>query len=452
MLDPNREDKLSLLSSLGIELPATTKMSDSLLSKRLERALDAAQYLPQVFPSFADPANSGESAEVTNTGTIDIPKLAAWTEKDVERSLRRQSLKEGFGLDEIERAERERMTGKVGPPPTLDPFHTLRCLVIMLGEEVDSGTKELVMEDTESGHAMFIKEWHLDVRKVDDKTPLLVVQYRLEAKSRRKGPMYSFWNLASTSQLSSVRFSTRSLMLIHRLLLLNSGRVPRGSGEYRSANLETSFILPVGPIEKPEVARLIRDLSCAVCGKQSKMRCSQCQIEVSLSTLPKTKAVFAITTFKIECQKQNWAAHKKTCNNLAGATWSTMRFGTTSLPVPKDGAYIVRWSMEGGGHTKVATKAAKRGEEKVPPNEHGENPFLIKVQYNGSPEMMVYDRTRALETFFNKNENPRMFDQLAALVKEKGFMGMKIYVWAKRTGDFELSLALDKIPSQNVPW
>lgn len=111
-------------------------------------------------------------------------------------------------------------------------------------------------------------------------------------------------------------------------------------------------------------------------------------------------------------------------------------------------------SLSGRGRAKdlTSSKPAEDGGEEVPPNEHGDNPFLIKVQYNGSPYMMVYDRTRALETHFNRDDNPRVFDRIAALVREKGFMGMKIYVWAKRTADCELSLALDKIPSQDVPW
>ncbi|KAG8920882.1 hypothetical protein FRC01_000546 [Tulasnella sp. 417] len=389
-------------------------MSDSLLSKRLDRALNAAQYLTQVFPDFADPANSNEGGEVVKMGAIDITKLATWTEKDLGTSLRRQSLKEGFGLDVIEREERERTTGKSGPAPGLDPFYILRGLVIALGEGFEKGVKEVAIEDAESGHAIFIKV--VDVRKVNDKTPLLVVQFRLDAKSLRGPYKYTFWKLASTNKLALLRCNTRSLMLLHRLLSLNSDRVP--SSEYRSADLKATFILPVGPIEKTEIARLTRDFACA---------------------LHPTAAA-------------NWATHKKTCNNLTTATWSTMTFGTISrdLPVLKNkGLYSVTRSMDGGSQ-KFGAKLLQKGE--VPPNEHGDNPFLIKVQYNGSAQMMVYDRTRALETLFDRKDNPRVYDQIVALVKEKGFMGQKIYVWAKRTADYELSLALDKIPGQNVPW
>lgn len=132
-----------------------------------------------------------------------------------------------------------------------------------------------------------------------------------------------------------------------------------------------------------------------------------------------------------------------------------MPFNSTGMFGAKDKMFITSWSLYGGSHSNESEKrmkAVKRGEEEVPPNQHGDNPFLIKIQYNGTPHMMVYDRTRALETHFNRSDNPKLFDQIAGLVRGKGFMGMKIYVWAKRTGDFELSLALDKVPDQNVLW
>lgn len=156
MLDPSREDILSLLSSMGIELPTTTKMSDSLLSKRLDRALDAAQYLTQVFPDNPDFATTG-TGDVVKTGTIGLVNLPTWTEKNLKSALRRQTLKESLGMEDIEREERERTTGKIGPPPNLDPFHTLRSLIPILGEEVDGGSKEVMVEDAESSHAMFVK-------------------------------------------------------------------------------------------------------------------------------------------------------------------------------------------------------------------------------------------------------------------------------------------------------
>lgn len=156
MLDPSRKDILSLLSSMGVELPPTTRMSDSLLSKRLDRTLDAAQYLTQLFPDNPE-LTSTATEELSKPGTIDMANLQTWTEGNLKTALRRQTIKESLGLEDIEREERERTTGKIGTPPKLDPFHTLRCLIIHLGEELDDGSKEVMVEDGESSHAMFIK-------------------------------------------------------------------------------------------------------------------------------------------------------------------------------------------------------------------------------------------------------------------------------------------------------
>ncbi|KAG9028965.1 hypothetical protein FS837_003678 [Tulasnella sp. UAMH 9824] len=371
---------------MGVELPATTKMSAGLLSKRLDRALDAAQYFTELFPDHSEDATNA-SGEGVKAKAVDFASLPAWaTGEKLGFSLGRQSLKEKVGLEEIERKERERTTGKTELPQNLDPFYALRTLALILGQEVDRGSKEAIFEDTESGHALFIQV--VDVRKVADNTPLLLVHFRVDAKSPEGE--FAFWKDASTTRLTRVTCpANRSLILLHRLLLLNSNRAAPGGNGHRSANLKTSIILPIGPIEKYDIAQLAR------------------------------------------------------------ATWSVMPFSVNPF-----GLFIGSVSLSGGGRAKYQTegsKPVKKVEEEVPYNEHGDNPFLVKVQYNGSPFIMVYDRTRALETHLVRSDSPRVFDQIAALVREKGFRGMKIYVWAKRTADFELSLALDKIPSQNVP-
>ncbi|KAG8911932.1 hypothetical protein FRC01_005399 [Tulasnella sp. 417] len=412
-------------------------MSAALLSKRLDRALDAAQYFTQVFPNQSEDADGSADGEGVKAKVIDFAGLPTWTGKKLGLSLGRQSFKERAGLEEIERKEREETMGKIELPPNLDPFYTLRSLVLVLGQEVDRESKEVVFVDAESGHAVFIKI--IEVREASDDTPLLVVQFRLDTKS--PGREYAFWKYASTSQLIRVECPNRALILLHRLLLLNSNRAaPTGDGS-QGAGLKPSFILTIGPIEKSDIAQLARDLSCAVV-----LGFEQADQPYGFHLC------FVATPYcSRECQMQHWTTHKKTCNSLTGATWSVMPFSNAN-PFGFKFSEII--SLSGGGRAKDSTKEspAEGEEDKAPPNEHGDNPFLIKVQYNGSPFIMVYDRTRALETHLNRNDNPRVFDQIAALVREKGFMGMKIYVWAKRTADWELSLALDKIPSQNVPW
>ncbi|KAG8920883.1 hypothetical protein FRC01_000547, partial [Tulasnella sp. 417] len=202
----------------------------------------------------------------------------------------------------------------------------LRSLVIVSRQEVDRDSKEVVFEDVESGYTLFIKT--VDVRKAADDTSLLVVQFQLDAKS--PGREYAFWNFSCSTPI---------------------GQHPAGT---QSAGPKTAFILTIGPIEK---SQLSRDLSCAVCMKQSK----------------------------------------------------PAALGVNQRP------------------TVVENAVDETQEDLQRFDEHGDNPFLIQVQYNGTPFILAYDRTRALDTHLNRNDNPRVFDQIAALAREKGFGGMKIW-------------------------
>ncbi|KAG8917814.1 hypothetical protein FRC00_013178, partial [Tulasnella sp. 408] len=192
---------------MGVELPATTKMSAGLLSKRLDRALDAAQYFTQLFPDHSEDAtnSNGEGAKAK---AVDFASLSTWTAGEkLALSLGRQSIKENIGLEEIERKERERRTGKMELPPNLDPFYTLRSLALILGQEFDGGAKEVVFEDdADSSHALFIKV--VEVRKVADNTPLLIVQFRIDAKSPEGE--FAFWKDASTNRLMAIQCPNRS--------------------------------------------------------------------------------------------------------------------------------------------------------------------------------------------------------------------------------------------------
>ncbi|KAG8984164.1 hypothetical protein FRB90_005503, partial [Tulasnella sp. 427] len=330
-------------------------MSDVLLSRRLDRALDASQYLAHLFPEFNDETNSS-AEEASPKKLVDLKSLSTWSSRDLKET--------GIG------AASPIVQGRFG------------YLIIFLGQELDNGSKDVMMEDPSSGKAALIKV--VEVLKVDDKTPLLVVQYRFE--SRSANGKYSLENYTSQDRVMGIQGTALSLMLLQRLLSLNSSRIPKGMGQYRSANLKTSFILPIGPIEKPDIARLARDLSCVVCGKQ-------------------------------KCQTSDWAVHKKACNNLTNAVWSAMPFSKPAF-FGVEGLWTTNISLYGTNRSEDSPKVEqlpKKGEEAIPPNLHGDNPFLVKVQFNGSPHMMVYDRTRTFDTWFNRGDNPVLFDRIGML-------------------------------------
>ncbi|KAL6304710.1 hypothetical protein BKA93DRAFT_259435 [Sparassis latifolia] len=47
----SRTEILTILSSMGVELPPSTKLPDEALAKRLKQAINAAQYLTKVIPA-----------------------------------------------------------------------------------------------------------------------------------------------------------------------------------------------------------------------------------------------------------------------------------------------------------------------------------------------------------------------------------------------------------------
>ncbi|KAG8911931.1 hypothetical protein FRC01_005398 [Tulasnella sp. 417] len=184
MSDLTREETLALLSSMGIALPATT--SAALLSKRLDLALDAAQYFTQVFSILSqDPFVASGCGD--NTEAIDFAPLPTWAGMSLDTSLGRRSINESLSLEDIEFEERERAMDNI--PPNLDPIYALRSLVLVLGREVEKGSKEVKFEDAESGHALFIKALH--TMEVDDDTPLLQPFAFLIAKPNILRPIFN---------------------------------------------------------------------------------------------------------------------------------------------------------------------------------------------------------------------------------------------------------------------
>ena len=96
--------------------------------------------------------------------------------------------------------------------------------------------------------------------------------------------------------------------------------------------------------------------------------------------------------------------------------------------------------------------------DKVPPvNIWGNKLFLVKIQptMSGSPtHMMLYDRKRSFQVFFVREDDTVNF---AAFLEEvRGpraeMKGLKMYRWARRTGDWEFSVCLDRAPAVDTKW
>ena len=97
-------------------------------------------------------------------------------------------------------------------------------------------------------------------------------------------------------------------------------------------------------------------------------------------------------------------------------------------------------------------------DSEAPPNDHGDNLFLIKMQVGvgaASPQhMMLYDRKRSFQLWWFRAQDPATFGEFCAEMvgPRGGYGGLKMYRWAKRTGDWEFSICLDREPLTDTKW
>lgn len=93
-----------------------------------------------------------------------------------------------------------------------------------------------------------------------------------------------------------------------------------------------------------------------------------------------------------------------------------------------------------------------------PSNPYGSKPFLIKVQLPlgaGAPSILIYDQSREIQfPLLPSDCQPEVWSKLESTCRTQGVRGgIKIYVWARRKSDLELSVAIDRLPKQEkIPW
>ncbi|KAI0704229.1 hypothetical protein C8T65DRAFT_611445 [Cerioporus squamosus] len=425
-----RSETVSILKSMGLELPADTKLSDENLEKRLRDALNAAQQKDRL------PAS------------LDLKSLSSWpTSKTEPSASKRKPLLDAVQRGNLGEAAHNYVRKSRVPELYVDPFMDLRQTIMGLAHFIDQGVTRCVIQDQEKeNYAINVRV--ISVLEADEKTPAIVVLYRAFDKSTAMEG--AAW-LCLQSEPDSSPVPSGSIVnitatpleqkLLLKLLKLNQHFVPSGFDVKRHETehgFRFSVLFPIGPLDFAARTRLSHNMGCGVCGRRATSRCAQCQF---------------VSYCSAECQRADWSKHKTACRQLKGGSWCPIRI-RPGLP-GMENAHLMLLNRYTRDAADVAERAHKVDANDPPPNVWGERAFIIKLQLNlvsdrpdEPPNMMIYDRKRSFQVFLLCEDDP---DAFFAVLQEMaaprgGYRGMKMYRWARRTGEWALSVCLDRVP------
>ena len=171
--------------------------------------------------------------------------------------------------------------------------------------------------------------------------------------------------------------------------------------------------------------------------------------------------VHELTTSMIcaECQRADWPDHKLSCKSLKGGRWVPITFQTSFPGVDSTKSRymtnINKFSSDLSGRSTMTREL--KDTDPAPPDVWGDKVFMIKFQVPatfGEPDhIMIYDRKRSFRVFVLRKNNPAFGDFYAEMLSPRGgFQGLKMYRWAKRTGEWGLSVCLDRQPQTDTQW
>ncbi|RDX40254.1 hypothetical protein OH76DRAFT_1413095 [Lentinus brumalis] len=421
-----RTETLQVLRSMRVEIPEDTKLSDENLEKRLCDALNAAQQKERL------------------SSPLDFDALAPWpVPREGVADSNAKSVLAAVTRGNLAEAAMNHARNSRTPELYIDPFIDLRQTVMSIANLIDQGIKWCIVQDNQR------EQWAINLRfasilEVDKRTPAIVVLYRAFERSTALEGMRWVHAQSETNSAPSrrgvlldIKATPLEQKLLMMLLTLNRRLVPTNFKVDRHAtesNYEVSVLLPLGPLDLAAMTKLSHNLGCAVCGERATSRCAQCQ---------------SVSYCGAACQRANWPQHKLDCRQLKGGRWHT-------LPVHNglqgmDNIYMTTVNRFHNDFD-AASRARKIDPNVVPPNVWGDRVFIVKLQVGvvpgQYPYMMIYDRKRSFEVFLRSEEDVELFATFVGEMRGErgGHGGIKMYRWARRTGDWELSVCLDRVP------
>ena len=157
-------------------------------------------------------------------------------------------------------------------------------------------------------------------------------------------------------------------------------------------------------------------------------------------------------------------------NRLWGGTWRRLTFVPATHPIPGlQAVFVNRFTNIFHEELEDQVKNSKLDRKSIP-NTHGSAPFVVKVQLNSlaagghawpalqdtgrtvdpptnGKSMYIYDRERTFRvTAFTGIGDAGTFDDVANVVNEKGYQGLKMFCWAIRSGESTVDVYIDHLP------
>lgn len=125
-----RQETLALLSSMGVDLPPSTKLPDDALEKRLKRAINCAQSISTALPSVP----------------LQPSAIPAWPHTSGKTSLQEAISRINFG--EALAIQRARTQGQQNPHQLYEnPFMDLRQTLLAVARAWDDGVETCILQD-----------------------------------------------------------------------------------------------------------------------------------------------------------------------------------------------------------------------------------------------------------------------------------------------------------------
>ncbi|KAJ7641530.1 hypothetical protein FB45DRAFT_825812 [Roridomyces roridus] len=431
-----RTEVLSLLRSLGVDLPRKTKLSDQELDERLSHTLDSAQYITRVVPN----------------PSLDPNAYPSWFRDSSNQPLLKAVAR--YNIQEASMNLKSRLTGVANPISELysNSAMDLRQTLVTIGNGCDTGRFSMVLQDEDRKNGICLRV--LEVKKFDKNTPIFLVLFQPSLSGMvHRGSIQWISDQVSAGtarNLLNITATKQEQDLLQRILYANSERLAPSYKPNRAPAEDSfmlSFLIPVGPLEANDAAKYNANDGCSVCGAPASQQCSRCR------AVKYCDAGELSFTSKF-CQQEDWkSTHRPICNSVQNAKWTSITFLRADQPRP--GMYGVRMNrLDIVQHDDDICQRPETFDSSklLPPlvNTHGTAPFTVKVQVSldGTEEILVYDEKRTFEALLLRSESPdpTKFDELARVVRSKSSSGAKMFLYAIRTGDWKMDVCLDSFP------